>query len=130
MPTNIAWKLTLDVPSGPQVSHSSSIAVDAVDRIAVTIPDTSASPEATTVEVQPGAAGKVRMLMISASKYGADVEYQVHDDTATAHVLGDALFLADATAIDLLGTPLDNLLITNTSGADVDVEIVVGRAAT
>jgi hypothetical protein len=129
MPTNIAWKLTLDVPSGPQLSRASAVEVDAVDRIAVTIPDTSAAPAATTVEVQPGAAGRVKLLMITASKYGPDVEYQVHDSSATAQVFSDALFLADSGAIDLLGTPFDNLLITNTSGADVDVEIVVGRAA-
>jgi hypothetical protein len=53
----------------------------------------------------------------------------VHDAAADALVLSDALFLADPAAIDLLGTPFDSLLITNTSGADVDVEIVVGRAA-
>jgi hypothetical protein len=129
MPTNIVWKLTLDVPAGPQVSHTSSIAVDAVDHIAVTIPDTSATPAATEVEVQPGAAGTVKLLMISASSYGPDVEYQVHNAAADALVLSDALFLADSAAIDLLGTPFDNLLITNTSGADVDVEIVVGRTA-
>jgi hypothetical protein len=129
MPTNIAWKLEVDVPDGPQVSHASAVEVDAVDRISVAIPDTTAAPAATTVEVQPGAAGKVKMLLIRASTYGSKVEYQVHDATATKQVLSDTLFLIDSAAIDLLGTPLDKLLITNTSGKAVDVEVVVGRAA-
>jgi hypothetical protein len=129
MPTNIAWKFVLDVPGGPQVSHANAVEVDAVDQIAVVIPDTTATPAPTTVEVQPGAAGKVKLLLIRASTYGPKVEYQVHDATAPKRVLSDALFLVDAAPIDLLGTPLDKLLITNTSGQDVDVEVVVGRTA-
>jgi hypothetical protein len=129
MPTNITWKLELVVPSGPQVSYANAVEVDAVDRIAVSIPDTTAAPAATTVEVQPGAAGKVKMLLIRASTYGTKVEYQVHDAGAPKRVLSDALFLIDSAPIDLLGTPLDKLLITNTSGKAVDVEVLVGRAA-
>jgi hypothetical protein len=129
MPTNIAWKLELDIPSGPKVNYANAVEVDAIDRIAVSIPDSSAAPAATTVEVQPGAAGKVKLLLIRASEYGAKVEYQVHDAAATKRVLSDALFLVDSAPIDLLGTPLDKLLITNTSGRAVDVEVVVGRDA-
>ena len=129
MSTNIAWRVELDVPDGPQVSHANAVEVDAVDRIAVSIPDTAAAPAATTVEVQPGAAGKVKVLLIRASTYGSKVEYQVHDAAAPKRVFSDAMFLIDSGAIDLLGTPLDKLLITNTSGKAVDVEVVVGRAA-
>jgi hypothetical protein len=129
MPTNITWKLELLVPAGPQVSYANAVEVDAVDRIAVSIPDTTGAPAATNVEVQPGAAGKVKMLLIRASTYGTTVEYQVHDAAAPKRVLSDALFLIDSVPIDLLGTPLDKLLITNTSGKAVDIEVLVGRAA-
>lgn len=129
MPTNITWKFELDVPGGPQVSYANALEVDAVDRITVSIPDTTAAPAATTVEVQPGAAGKVKVLLIRASTYGNKVEYQVHDAAATKRILNDALFLIDSVLIDALGTPLDKLLVTNTTGKAVDVEVLIGRAA-
>jgi len=129
MSTNIAWKLQLEVPAGPQLSYANAVEVDAVDRIAVTIPDSTPAPAATTVDVQPGAAGKVKLLLIRASAYGPHVEYQVHAAANPKRVLSDALFLVDSGPIDLLGTPLDKLLITNTSGSPVSVEVIVGRAA-
>ena len=129
MSTNIAWKLQLEVPAGPQLSYGNAVQVDAVDRIAVTIPDSTGAPAATAVDVQPGAAGKVKLLLIRASAYGPKVEYQVHAAANPKRVLSDALFLVDSVPIDLLGTPLDKLLITNTSGSPVKVEVIVGRAA-
>jgi len=46
--------------------------------------------------------------------------------------LNDAVFLVGAGSLDLLedtAAPLDKLLVTNTTGQDVVLEIIVGRAA-
>ena len=132
MATNVSWKLNLDVQSGPKVLITNSVQVDAFDRIEVTVPDTTASPGATTVDVQPSAAGKVKLLLIRSNRYGDDLTYRVHDNSTDERALNDAIFLTGAGSLNLLEdptAPLDKLLITNTTGQDVVIEIIVGRTA-
>jgi hypothetical protein len=132
MATNISWKLNLEIQSGPNIIVTNAIQADAYDRIEVKVPDTTASPTATTVDVQPGAAGKIKLLLIRSTKYGDNLKYQVHDSTTPERVLNDALFLVGSGSLDLLedaSAPLDKLLVTNTTGQDVVLEIIVGRIA-
>lgn len=134
MPTNISWKLNLEIQSGPNIVVTNAVQADAYDRIEVKVPDSTATPTATTVDVQPGAAGKVKLLLIRSSKYGNNLKYQVRDNTTPERVLNDALFLVGAGSLNLLledlTAPLDKLLVTNTTGQDVILEIIVGRTAT
>jgi hypothetical protein len=133
MPTNISWKLSVEIQSGPNIVVTNAVQADAYDRIEVKVPDSTASPTATTVDVQPGAAGKVKLLLIRSSKYGDNLKYKVHDNTTPERVLNDAVFLAGSGSLDLLedtAAPLDKLLVTNTTGQDVVLEIIVGRSAT
>lgn len=132
MPTNVTWKLNLEVQSGPKAQVANTVQVDAYDRIQITVPDTKPSPAATTVDIQPGAVGKVKVLFIQSNRYGDDLTFQVHDNTTDEIALNDALFLAGKGGIELLeGTtaPLDKLLITNTTGQPAILEIIVGRSA-
>jgi hypothetical protein len=122
MPTNISWKLNLEIQSGPNIIVTNAVQADAYDRIEVKVPDPTAAPAATTVDVQPEAAGKVKLLLIRSSKYGNNLKYKVHDNTPPERVLNDALFLVGAGSLDLLEdptAPLDKLLVTNTAGQDV-----------
>ena len=133
MPTRLSWKLSLGVQSGPSSEVVNAVDVDAYDHIAVGVPDTSAAPAATTVDLQPGAAGKVQLLFIRSDKYGDNLKFKVHDNSATEHALNDTLFLPGAGALSLVETlaaPLDKLLVTNTTGQDVVLEIIIGRKAT
>lgn len=133
MPTNISWKLDLEIQSGPNITVTNAVQADAFDRIEVKVPDTTALPTATTVDVQPGAAGKVKLLLIRSTKYGDNLKYQVHDNSTPERTLNDAVFLTGAGSLDLLEdatAPLDKLLVTNTTGQDVVLEIIVGRTAT
>lgn len=132
MPTNISWKLNLEIQSGPNIIVTNAVQADAYDRIEVKVPDSTAAPTATTVDVQPGAAGKVKLLLIRSSRYGDNLKYQVHDNTTPVRVLNDAVFLVGAGSLDLLensAAPLDKLLVTNTTGQDAVLEIIVGRTA-
>lgn len=133
MSTSISWKLNLEVQGGPKVLVTNAVQVDAFDRIEVTVPDTTTGPNATTIDVQPSPVGKIKILLIRSSRYGDDLKYRIHDNTTDERVLNDAVFLAGAGSLDLLedaAAPLDKLLITNTTGQDVVVEIIVGRSAT
>jgi hypothetical protein len=132
MATNISWKLNLEIQSGPNIIVTNVVQADAYDRIEVKVPDSTPAPTATTVDVQPGAAGKVKLLLIRSSKYGNNLKYNVHDSTTPERVLNDAVFLVGAGSLDLLedtAAPLDKLLVTNTTGQDVVLEIIVGRTA-
>src|SRR5262245_31472500 len=128
MPINISWKLNVQIDSGAAFLAANSIQVDALDRIEVTVPDSVT----TTVDVQPGAAGKTKFLLIRSSKYGANVKYFVHDNTTAQRTLNDALFLVEAGGLDLLEdptAPLDKLVVDNTTGGNVVLDILVGRSA-
>ena len=132
MPTNISWKLNLEIQSGPNIIVTNTVQADAYDRIEVKVPDSTAAPTATTVDVQPGAAGKVKLLLIRSTRYGNNLKYKVHNNTTPERVLNDAVFLVGAGSLDLLEdpkAPLDKLLVTNTTGQDVVLEIIVGRSA-
>jgi hypothetical protein len=133
MPTNISWKLNVEIQSGPNIIITNTVQADAYDRIEVKIPDSTAAPTATTVDVQPGVVGKVKLLLIRSTKYGNNLKYKVHDNTTPERVLNDAVFLVGAGSLDLLedpAAPLDKLLVTNTTGQDAVLEIIVGRNAT
>lgn len=133
MPINISWKLNVQIQSGPSLAIGNALQVDAFDRIEVTVPDTTATPGTTTVNVQPGAVGKVKFLLIRSNKYGNNLKYRVHDATTAERSLNDALFLVEAGGLDLLEdplAPLDQLLVRNTTGQPVVLEIIVGRKAT
>ena len=137
MPTNISWKLNVEIQSGPSVIVTNTVQPNAYDRIEVKVPHSTApSPPPTTVDVQPGAAGKVELLLIRSTRYGKDdkeLVYKVHNDTTPQRALNDAVFLVGAGSLDLLEdstAPLDKLLVTNTTGQDVVLEIIVGRTAT
>ena len=132
MPTNVTWKLNLEVQSGPKVLEAKTVQVDAFDRIEVTVPDTTGQPKATEIDIQPGAPGKIKVLLIRSNNYGDDLTYQVHDTSTDVRVLNDALFLAGGGSLELLdatSAPLDKLLVTNETGKPAIVEIIVGRAA-
>lgn len=131
MAIEIAWKLSVDIPSGPGLTMSSVVDVEAYDRIAVKVPNSTASPPAeAAVDVQPGAAGKVRFLLVRSDAYGDDLTFKVHDAANPARALNDALLLVGEGSLSLLESPLDKLLVTNTLGRDVTIEILVGRLAT
>ena len=69
------------------------------------MPDSTAKPAATTIDVQPAAAGKVKLLLIRSTKYGNKLKYNVHDNTTPERILNDTLFLVGAGSVDLLEDP-------------------------
>ncbi len=130
MPTSIVWKLNAEIASGPGAALASAVVVDAYDRISVTVPHTAANPpNEVEVDVQPGAAGRVRFLLIRSSDYGANLKFKVHDAANPAHVLDDSLFLVGAGGVGLLESPIDKLFVINTLGHAATLEILVGRQA-
>lgn len=127
MPENISWTLTVLVGSGLKTSVSQTITVGAYDVIDVSVVDGAADK---VVEVQPGGAGQVQLLLITADEYGDNLSYKVNAPAGTSIRLDAPQVFAGDGAVGLLGAAPKTLLFSNTLGKAVSVSILVGRKAT
>ena len=70
-----AVNLSVQIPSGPNVSVNWNVAADAYSRATVTVPNGLAAGTAgTTLELQPSA-GAALLLLITSSDYSGNVTY-------------------------------------------------------
>lgn len=135
MPDVITWSQSASVGGGPKLHTTQALEVEAYDKIVVQVPGgPSATPATTTVAVQPSsAAGAVKLLIISSSRYGEDLTFTVAGTGGVEDVVLDAqLMLAGEGAVSLLGAVPSSITFSNGfgTGQTVDVTILVGRAAT
>jgi hypothetical protein len=128
MSETIILTVTAEVASGPTLKESRTLALDAYDKLSVTIPDGATG---LGVELQPGAAGSVRLLVIKSSQYGDALKYTVNAGT-TDHVLDQPHVLTGTGAVGLFGSEPTKLVFDNALGAgkDAQIQILVGRDAT
>lgn len=123
MPINVT--LSVQVVEGPSISALRKIEVDAHDKIQVKI---SAGTTDKVVEVQPGGAGRVRLLAITASLFSDQLTYKVNNAGTPIKLDAEQLFIGDG-AVGLLGAAPETLSFTNPLAQDVNVVILVGRMA-
>ena len=124
MPVRIRWSFEAVVPDGPTVSLARTVRVDAVDRIVKAVD----AGETVAAEVQPSAADDVRLLVITADAYGADLTYRV--GTSTQDIALDApQIFAGAGMIGRLPSDPRRLTFTNGLGDPVTLTVLVGRIA-
>ncbi len=124
----IKWSVDVQVVGGVKISASQVLSVDATDDVVVSVPDTADKQE---VNVQPGDAGNVKFIMITADPYAALLTYSTKADGSDPVKLDAAQILVGEGAVGLFGaTPPQKLYFSNTTGADASVRILVGREAT
>jgi len=126
MPETIVLTINADVASGPKLKESRTLAVDAYDKISVTVPDATSNLE---VELQPGGAGSIKLLIVRSDVYGEDLAYTVNAGT-TDHVLDQPHVLIGTGSVGLYGAEPTKLVSDNALGQDAQVQILVGRDAT
>lgn len=126
MPETIVLTVGAEVASGPTIKESRTLTVDAYDKMSVTVPDGTTNLE---VQLQPGAAGSVRLLIVKSSQYGAALKYTVNTGT-TDRVLDEPHVLIGTGAVGLFGSEPTKLFFDNALGADAQIQILVGRDAT
>jgi len=125
LPEKISWTVNVQIQAGPKASVTGSTEVDAYDKLAVTLDAGAADVD---VDVQPGAAGQVRFLMIHASAYSEDVTYSA-DGGATSAVLDGPQVLIGTGAVGLLPQAPQTLRFSNNTADPVTVDIIAGRSA-
>ena len=128
MPETIILTIGAEVASGPTVKETRTLAVDAYDKISVTVPDGTTNMD---VQLQPGGAGSIRLLIVKSSQYGAALKYTVNTGT-TDHVLDEPHILVGTGAVGLFGSEPTKLVFDNAlgPGKDAQIQILVGRDAT
>jgi hypothetical protein len=123
---SVNWAVHVDVASGPKLSAADTITVEAYDKVSLTL-DANASN--VSVDLQPGTAGQIKLLLITASAYDADVTYSA--DAGTTKVPLDApLVLVGGGAVGLLQADPTTLQWDNGTADPVAIQIFVGRDAT
>jgi hypothetical protein len=125
MPETIVLTISADVALGPKLKESRKLAVDAYDKISVDVAD-QANVE---IEIQPGGAGSIQLLVITSNVYGADLKYTVNADT-TDRVLDQPHVLVGTGSVGFFGEEPEKLVFDNTTGQDARIQILVGRDAT
>lgn len=129
MPEQIQLTVTVQVTGGPKKTVAQTISVEAYDKIGITVDAaTPGGPSTKTVEVQPGGAGQVQFLLITASSYTTPLTYTI--DGGTSITLDAPLLLAGAGAVSALAATQQTFVFSNSDSAANAVEILVGRDAT
>lgn len=129
MPNTMKAILRVEVAGASTSSATHTIEAEAYDRIEVVVP----AGDDRTVQVQPGGAGQVSLLLVTAAEYpndGAGTNLLVYTvDGGSSIDLDAPLLLVGAAAVGLLGD-VNTIVFTNNHTADLEVSILVGRDAT
>lgn len=126
MSETISVTLTVQVAGGPRVNIAQGIEVDAYTKIDVEIANDSAD---VAVNVQPGGAGDVKLLLISSDLYGAGLTYSVDGGATTIPLDQPHLFLGSGGA--QVSTAPQSVVFNNSmAGGNANVTILVGRNVT
>ena len=122
------WTLTLQITGSPTIATTSPAAtIQAVDRIEAVIAPSDADK---VLEVQPGAAAEVRLLLVKSTRYGSDLSFKVSDGTTDSDAVTlDTPQLFSGGAVALFGLAPQQLKFTNTGADPATVEIHVARDA-
>lgn len=129
MPSTLSWTINVHMSGAPAISASRAAAtLEGYDHVQVVVePDGKEK----TVEVQPGPADRVSLLLISSSHYGKELSFKASDGKkdSAAVLLTEPQVLAGS-AVGLLGVAPNLLKITNTiKDQPVTVEVFAFRNA-
>jgi hypothetical protein len=122
------WTVTLQISGSPTIATASPTAtIQAVDRIVAVVEPGDADK---VLEVQPGAATEVHLLLVKSTRYGSDLSFKVSDGATDSDVVTlDTPQLFSGGAIALFGLAPQQLKFTNTGADPATVEIHVAREA-
>jgi hypothetical protein len=123
MPETLNWNLSVNVTGGPQLSGAAALIVDAYDKLDVKVP---ADGQPHTVKMGPGNWTTVSLVLIVPSQPDDKLTYKLNGQDTR---LDGTHLLVGLGAVSLLGAGNAQLDFTNGTGADVTLDILVGRAS-
>lgn len=126
MSESISLTLSVQVAGGPKLVAAKTLAVEAYEKITLTVPNDSTDVQ---VELQPGGVGVVKLIMITSDAYGDDLTYSPDGGTTAIGLDQPHLFMG-AGGVGVLGSP-ETLIFNNALGSpsSAKIELLVGRDA-
>jgi hypothetical protein len=121
----IRWSTTVEIDGTTEASLSRQITAQGLDSISVSVADAAVNFE---IEVQPG--NSFDFLLIRADSYSSNLQYRVNDVANPAIALDQPQVLAGAGGLSVFGAAPNRLFVSNATGADVTIQVLVGRDAT
>lgn len=114
------------IKSGPTISFSESLNVDAYDKLDVTVAPGAPS----TIQLLPPGTTSVHFLLIKSSQYSDQISYMVNGAGSTIILDTPQNFigLGSLAALDDVNDPA-TLVFTNSLTEDVNIQIFIGRNA-
>ncbi|MDP8889388.1 MAG: hypothetical protein M3M89_07170 [Thermoproteota archaeon] len=137
LPKNLRWNITVYVENGPTLSSTGDLdpgksdVVHAVDTVNVV-----AGSGDTTVSVQPGSLDKIEFMYIASDQYGdgTNLSYTFMEgagagDASSPVVLEKPHILTSGSLIGLFDKAPKEIKISNGTGTDAKIDVVVARKA-
>jgi hypothetical protein len=125
MPINAAAQLSIQVPSGPTLSETWDVKVDAYDHLSVVVPNGATG----SLNLQPGAGDLIALLLITASKYEDPPTLKFQFGAGTSFDIAHPQVISGADLVDKVSTTPSTIKFTNSGTADVTVTALVFRKA-
>lgn len=133
---SVTYGMSVQVAGGPQIAVTRSGSTEAYEKVDVTIDPGGAGAAAVTVDLQPGSAAQIQMMLIKSSLYGSEITYVASNgttDSSEIPLTEPQFFLGGALA--LFGVNPTQLKFKNkhTAGDTTKkaaIEIFVARDAT
>ena len=117
---SINYAVNVQVTGGPKLAATQSLSVDAYDMIDLSIKKASTAD----VEIEPGVAGRVKLVLITADLYDT-LSYEAD---GKAHALDGPALLVGGGAVALLQAKLGSLKFTNKHATEPrTIHVFVGR---
>jgi len=126
----LSWNVNIQVTGSPTITAgTAALPVEATDRLEVLI---EAGDTDKVVDIQPGPAAAILVLMIKSTRYGTDLTFKASDGgTDTAAVTLDAPQVFTGASAALFGVDPNQLKFTNSSvDQPATIEVFVARDAT
>ncbi|MBI1395868.1 MAG: hypothetical protein GC151_07795 [Betaproteobacteria bacterium] len=134
---SVTYGMSVQVSGGPQVSVTRSATVEAYEKVDVTVDPGGAGASAVTVDLQPGPAAQMRLMLIKSSLYGPELTLVASDGTTDSDeiALTEPQFFLGGAFVLFGGVDPTQLKLRNTHTAGdatkkASIEILVARDAT
>ena len=128
MSETIVLAINVGVPNGPTMSINQTIVVDAYDKFDVVVPDSPTGPTTVNIQLLPSKTGAVKFLMVSSDLYDEKLSYKINS-ASTVYMLDGPHLLIGGGAVSLLNSVPEKLVLTNGTGKNAQVRILIGRKA-
>lgn len=126
---DMTWTVSVQMSGGTTLTAAvAKQSVEATDSIEVTL---AAATTDRVVQIQPGKAATIRLLVIKSSTYGSDLTYKVSDGASDSNAVPiDAPQVFSGGSVALFGVDPHQLKLSNASDKEVTALIFVARDAT